>query len=198
MSKYLISSIACIISLVIVSCKQDPSSINGKSITSIKKEVIYTADGDKVDLGGDSIMKVFYFIKHAETDSQKVDPSLNEKGLARAAKLSGLLRKTYLDAVYTPISSRTLQTADSITQYKGLSNSIYTNNNAKEKFNELLKSPYKTRVLFICQSATMTPFVNYVYGKQHFKNVIPADQFDNLVVVVQQRDSSKQIYELKY
>ncbi len=186
------------ICLLLFSCKKDAKSFNGKTVDYIKKEIVHTKDGLELDLGGDSISKVFYLIRHAEKDTQKMDPPLNAEGYKRAAKLTSIMRQTYLDAVYTTLTSRTISTVDSITQYKGLSNSIYTATNIKETFQSMLKNPEIRKALIVGHTNTVTPIANFLYGKQYFNKIIDEKEFDNLYIIVEKRDSSKQIYELKY
>ncbi|MBK8112949.1 MAG: histidine phosphatase family protein [Saprospiraceae bacterium] len=144
------------------------------------------------------MLKVYYLIRHAEKDTQKTDPILSEAGIKRAERLTEIMRQSWLDAVYTTLTSRTMLTVDSITQYKGLSNNIYTNDNMKETFTGVMNSPTVNRVLIVGHSNTIPPLANFLYGKTHFQKTIDDKTYDNFIIVVQQRDSTKKVYELKY
>ncbi len=184
--------------ILYISCKNEVKNIKDQKIDFIKKEVVYTKDGKQIDLGGDSILKVFYMIRHAEKDTQKMNPPLSDLGINRAANLTNIMRKTYLNAVYSTYFTRTLQTVDSITQYKGLSNSIYTNDNMKETFTALKKSPDVNKVLIVGHTNTVTPLANFLLDKQHFKAILDEKEYDKFIIIVQKRDSTKQIYEFRY
>lgn len=184
--------------MTIFACKHDPLSFKGKVVKQIKKDVILTNDGKEINLGGDSISKVYYIIRHAENDTQKIDPPLSANGLQRKIRLNEIFRKTFLNAVYTTLDSKNMMTVDSVAQYKGLGYQIYTNGNIKETFAQLSKSPEVLKILIVGQSNTVPPIANFIYGKNYFNKLFDEKEFDNLIVIVQQRDSSKQIYELKY
>jgi 2,3-bisphosphoglycerate-dependent phosphoglycerate mutase len=183
-----------------VACKETitPENMKGKMIDFIKKEVVHTKSGETIDLKCDSLVKIYYLIRHAEKDTQRIDPSLNAKGFERAAKLNQIMKQTYLNAVYTTLTNRTIQTVDSITQYKGVSMSIYTKENLKEKFLELRNSNELNRVLITGHTNTITPIANFLSESQHFKKIIDEKEYDNLYIVTRYAKGSSKIYELKY
>ncbi len=192
--------IAILAFVTIVSCKQnlDPLTIKGEKIDFIKKEVIHTASGKTFDLKSDSLTKIYYLIRHAEKDTQRLDPPLNQLGLARAAKLTSIMRQTFLDAVYTTMTNRTLQTVDSITQYKGVSMSVYTKDNLKEKISELKTNEGYNKVLITGHTNTITPIANFLADSQYFKKIIDEKEYDNFYIVTKYKGGSSKIFELKY
>lgn len=197
MQKYLLPYFAILmIVLLIASCADKEPKSNTK-VSFIKKDIVHLEDGSEIKLG-DSLLKVYYLIRHAEKDTQKTDPILSEAGIKRAERLTEIMRQSWLDAVYTTLTSRTMLTVDSITQYKGLSNNIYTNDNMKETFTEVMNSPSVNRILIVGHSNTIPPLANFLYGKTHFNKTIDDKTYDNFIIVVQQRDSTKKVYELKY
>lgn len=197
MQKYLLPYYAILmIALLTVSCTEKEIKSNTK-VSFIKKDIVHLEDGSEIKLG-DSLLKVYYLIRHAEKDTQKNDPILSEAGVKRAERLTEIMRQSWLDAVYTTLTSRTMLTVDSITQYKGLSNNIYTNDNMKETFTEVMNSPSVNRILIVGHSNTIPPLANFLYGKTHFHKTIDDKTYDNFIIVVQQRDSTKKVYELKY
>lgn len=195
---YIRTALIFLIGTILFSCKQEPSQFKGEKIKFIKKEIVHTESGKEINLGGDSIKKVYYLIRHAEKDTQKVDPPLSNKGVERMIKLNKIFKNTFLDAVYSTFTSRTIQTIDSVGQYKGLTYSIYTDSNAKEKFSEVNKSLDVNKVLIVGHSNTIPPIANFLYGKKHFNTIFAETEYDNFLIIVEKRDSTKQIYELKY
>lgn len=184
------------ITVLAAACSEQESKSSTK-VAFIKKDIVHLEDGSEIKLG-DSLIKIFYLIRHAEKDTQKTDPVLSEAGIKRAERLTEIMRQSWLDAVYTSLTSRTMLTVDSITQYKGLSNNIYTNDNMKETFTEVLNSPSVNRALIVGHSNTIPPLANFLCGKTHFQKTIDDQTYDNFIIVVQQRDSTKKVYELKY
>ncbi|HRD09058.1 MAG: histidine phosphatase family protein [Saprospiraceae bacterium] len=196
MKQHLLSSIILVLTtLILFSCKQEKSEES--KIAFIKKNEVHFENGSTLQLG-DSLSKVYFLIRHAEKDTQKMDPPLNEAGKLRATKLTQMLRQSWLDAVYTTLTARTMMTVDSITQYKGLVNNIYTTSNMKETFTEVAASPNINRVLIVGHSNTIPPLANFLAGRTHFNKTIDEKAYDNFIIVVQKKDSTKQVYELKY
>lgn len=187
-----------IFSFAVFSCKVDPSALKGEKVKFIKKEIVYTESGKEIDLGGDSIKKVYYIIRHAEKDTQKIDPALSKIGNERKVRLNRIFKNSFLDAVYSTLTTRTIQTVDSVAQYKGLSYHIYTDANAKETFSEISKSSDVNKVLIVGHSNTVPPIANFLYGKKYFNSIFPETEYDNLLIIVEKQNGSKQIYELKY
>lgn len=197
MQKYLLPYFAILMIVLLTASCADKEPKSNTKVSFIKKDIVHLEDGSEIKLG-DSLLKVFYLIRHAEKDTQKTDPILSEAGIKRAERLTEIMRQSWLDAVYTTLTSRTMLTVDSITQYKGLSNNIYTNDNMKETFTEVMNSPSVNRILIVGHSNTIPPLANFLYGKAHFNKTIDDKTYDNFIIVVQQRDSTKKVYELKY
>ena len=116
----------------------------------------------------------------------------------RATKLTQMLRQSWLDAVYTTLTARTMMTVDSITQYKGLVNNIYTTSNMKETFTEVAASPNINRVLIVGHSNTIPPLANFLAGRTHFNKTIDEKSLRQFHHSSAEKDSTKQVYELKY
>ncbi|HRG66771.1 MAG TPA: histidine phosphatase family protein [Saprospiraceae bacterium] len=197
MQKHLLPYFAILMIVLLTASCADKEPKSNTKVSFIKKDIVHLEDGSEIKLG-DSLLKVFYLIRHAEKDTQKTDPILSEAGIKRAERLTEIMRQSWLDAVYTTLTSRTMLTVDSITQYKGLSNNIYTNDNMKETFTEVMNSPSVNRILIVGHSNTIPPLANFLYGKTHFNKTIDDKTYDNFIIVVQQRDSTKKVYELKY
>jgi phosphohistidine phosphatase SixA len=196
MKQHLLTRISLVLmTLMLFSCQQE--KLADSKIAFIKKNEVHFENGSTLQLG-DSLVKVYFLIRHAEKDTQKVDPPLNIAGKLRAAKLTQILRQSWLDAVYTTLTARTMMTVDSITQYKGLVNNIYTTSNMKETFTEVTASSNINRVLIVGHSNTIPPLANFLAGKTHFNKTIDEKAYDNFIIVVQKKDSTKQVYELKY
>jgi phosphohistidine phosphatase SixA len=189
----------CLITVLIWGCKENnPDTVKGKMIKAIKKEVVITESGEEINLGSDSLVKIIYLIRHAEKDTAKGDPFLNEAGIKRAAKLTNLMRQTFLDAVFSTYSNRTVQTIDSITQYKGLSMQIYANENLKTRFEEVKTGNEFNRILVVGHSNNIPAITNFLSDSKYFNKVIDEKVFDNFYIVTRYRGGSSKIWEFKY
>jgi phosphohistidine phosphatase SixA len=185
--------------LTIWNCKNNsPEAIKGTKIKAIKKEMVIAENGDEINLGSDSLVKIVYLIRHAEKDTAKNDPFLNKEGIARAAKLTNLMRQTFLDGVFSTYSNRTVQTIDSITQYKGLSMQIYSNENLKTRFEEVKKGNEFNRILVVGHSNNIPAIANFISDTKYFNKIIDEKEFDNLYIVTRYVGGSSKIWEFKY
>lgn len=187
----------CLLGITVFLFSCSPEKKQENKIDYIKKDAVYLTDGTVINLG-DSLMKVYYLIRHAEKDTMKNDPPLSKAGMERAARLTKIMRQSWLDAVYTTLTTRTMMTVDSITQYKGLSNHIYTTSNMKETFTEVKSSVDKNRVLVVGHSNTIPPLANFLLGKTHFNKTFGDEEYDHFIIITQGRDSTMQLREFKY
>jgi hypothetical protein len=61
-----------------------------------------------------------------------------------------------------------------------------------------MKSDEINKVLIVGHSNTIPPIANFLYGQKYFNTILPEKEFDNLLIIVEKRNKTKQIYELKY
>ncbi|WP_417443798.1 phosphoglycerate mutase family protein [Joostella sp.] len=112
-----------------------------------------------------------YFIRHAEKDrsepSEK-NPSLTEKGLARAKRWSEIFKNITFDAIYSTDYTRTIETA---------SPTAYTNNldiikYEPEELNtiEIFKKGYEN-VLVVGHSNTVPKLVNKLLKEDRYEDI---------------------------
>ena len=200
-SYFKISVIVLMCSVILISCKDDKSadqSLEGQEVKSIQNDVVKFVSGAELDLANDSFPKVYFLIRHAEKDTTSEELNLSEAGTERSYKLADMFRQTRLDAVYTTLFSRSIQTVDSLTQMKAMPFQPYLNQNMKERFTEMLNRPEEGRVLIVGHSNTVPAIVNFLAEKEIYNRTFEDDEYDNFIVLMRNKSGASIVYKLKY
>lgn len=188
--------------LFAIACKESQPSIKsiaGSYVSTIKKDVITLDDGKTYSLDAGSESYVYYLVRHAEKDTvPSNDPRLTEAGLQRSAKLYDILKGTRVDAVYSTMFMRTLETVDSVASAKGVSIKPYNPSGFKELHKTIVDSTSSKRILISGHSNTTPVFANYLSGTEYFTKSFEEDDYDNFLIVVDRGDKGKDIIPLKY
>lgn len=201
-----ISSIALFAVLVVcTSCKQeakdvDTSNLDGKYIDKIDKNTILFEDGSSFHIDEKKYNKTFVLIRHAEKDTSNhgQDPALSEAGLARSVRLADIFRGFRLDAIYSTFYTRTLYTVDSLADIKGLPTFPYENKSLKETVALIRGSLDQHNVLIVGHSNTMPVLANYILGEERYKQIWTENDYDNMIVIFENLDSTRTYLPLKY
>jgi phosphohistidine phosphatase SixA len=199
-SLFSFASIAVII-LLATSCKQDihKVSVNGKFIREVYQNTIITRDSQQLVLPEDSIVKVYYLVRHAEKDTLiKDEPPLTPAGLERAARIADILKGTRIDAIYSTMTMRTMLTADPLADIKAMKILPYDNKGLKQLLEEIKNSTTNNRVCIVGHSNTIPSIVNTLAGEDIFKNTFAEDEYDNFIMVVAKKSGQSDVYKLKY
>lgn len=178
--------------------KNDEVIFEGSKVESIQNDVIFFADGTKLDLSSDTISAVYFLIRHAEKDTTKEELPLSVEGLERAYRLADIFRSSRLDAIYTTLMSRSIQTIDSLAQMKALPYKPYLHKNMKERFSEMMKRPDEKRVLIVGHSNTIPAICNFLAGHEVFNRVFDENEYDKFIVVLRGKGGTSIVYKLKY
>lgn len=193
--------ISCLLIIVFQSCKpsNEVVSINGKHLKDIKSNVITTDEGDVLTLQEDSIAKIFYLVRHAEKDTvNKVDPLLSPEGNVRATKIADIMRGTRIDAIYSTMKLRSLYTVDSLADIKAMSVLPYDNQGLKNLLLDIKDSENFNRIFVVGHSNTIPSITNSLAGKPIFNKAFEEDEYDNFVIVVENKSGTTETYVLKY
>lgn len=70
MQKYFLPYIAILMIMVFIASCADKEPKSNTKVAFIKKDIVHLEDGSEIKLG-DSLLKVYYLIRHAEKDTQK-------------------------------------------------------------------------------------------------------------------------------
>jgi 2,3-bisphosphoglycerate-dependent phosphoglycerate mutase len=202
----IILSICCFITLVgsLTSCDKEPEVI---TITETKTDTLVIVDTliiiDTVNLI-DTVFEnfpdtstTFILVRHAETTGSGSNPNLSGDGQARATRLSQMLEKVNLDAIYSTNFNRTMQTAQPSSVAKGISITTYDPFAADALIDQVLLSFPKGAVLVVGHSNTIPDMLNQMVGADMFP-ALGESEYDNLFVVHVSDLGEAKVTHLKY
>ncbi len=142
------------------------------------------------------VVSTFYFIRHAEKDrsnSENVDPVLNQEGLGRAMQWAEVLDYVNIDAIYTTDYERTSMTATPTAVKKDIIVQFYS---PGEINIEQFKADNLGRNVLVVGHSNSTPdFVNKMIGEEKYASM---DDTDNAsLFIVQIVDNKTTDFQLK-
>ena len=189
--------------LLFYGCKQNPQvtieSISGKYLESIKKDQIIMEDGSVYDIPLTDSSYVYYLVRHAEKDTiPKNDPRLTQEGYDRASKLYDLLKGTRIDAIYSTMYMRTIETVNSLADAKGMKIMPYSPQGFKELHANLKENTDYKRIIISGHSNTTPVVANYLSDSNHFTASFDDSDYDNFIVVVENGQNDKTLIPLRY
>ncbi len=197
-----VSIVILLLAMLLSSCKDKeiPAvNIDGKTIKEIKSNMIYTQDGQIVELNEDSISKIFYLVRHAEKDTTVAgDPPLTEEGLHRATKIADIMRGTRVDAIYATMTLRTMFTADSLSDIKAMKILPYDNKTLKETLEKVKYDDEYNRIFMVGHSNTIPSIANTLAGRDVFTKIFDESDYGNFVIVVANKSGTSDVYKLRY
>lgn len=127
----------------------------------------------------------FYLIRHAEkdrTDKTNRNPNLNEKGLKRSYKWATYFKNIDLDAVYSTIYNRTMQTAKPISDSKKLEIKNY---DPSKMYDAIFQTATKGKTVLVVGHSNTTPaFVNKILGENKYEDINDNDNASLYIVTI--------------
>ena len=139
----------------------------------------------------------FILVRHAETTGSGSNPNLSVDGQARATRLSHMLDKVNLNAVYSSNFKRTTQTAQPTATAKALSVTIYDPTDPGNIASQVLHSYPLGAVLIVGHSNTIPELLNVLVGSNAFPD-ISESEYDNLFIVHVTALGDATVTHLKY
>lgn len=139
----------------------------------------------------------FILVRHAETTGSGSNPNLSADGQARATRLSQMLDKVNLNAVYSSNYKRTTQTAQPTAIAKGLSVTIYDPTDPGNIASQVLHSYPLGAVLIVGHSNTIPELLNVLVGSNTFPDIAESE-YDNLFIVHVSAIGEATVTHLKY
>lgn len=135
-------------------------------------------------LSAQDSLTTLILVRHAERANDGTqDPDISDAGKDRAKRLAALLRNTTVDAIYSTNYKRTMNTALPLLEMKGITVRTYEAMSA-HAIDRILES-HKGRTVAIVGHSNTTPWVvNYILGKEAYKNFSDDDYGNVLIVTV--------------
>lgn len=144
----------------------------------------------------DQAVSTFILVRHAEKDYGD-DPNLTEKGKARADRLSEMLKRVDLGAVYSTNTKRTMQTAEPPAEYHDLEIQQY---NALE-LNLLatrLRSRHRGETVLVVGHSNTTPALASILDKKEDYPRFSELDYTNLYVVTIPPKGETRVLKLRF
>lgn len=148
-----------------------------------------------------SCTRTYYVVRHAEkaetTDSvaknMQNDLPLSEAGKVRAIVLRDMLKKKNIEYIFSTNTSRTLSTAQPLSEIINVPVQQYTNKDTLDLFIERLQGLKKGNVLIVGHSNTIDEIVNTLVGSIQVPGDLKESEYDNLFVIKYKRFLNKKI-----
>lgn len=136
-------------------------------------------------------------VRHAEkADDGSRDPPLSEEGRQRSLRLSSMLAKTRIDAVYSTNFRRTRETAAPLLTAKRLDLQLY--DALKESaVNSILTANAGKTVVLVGHSNTIPWTINYLLRTSEYQN-FPDNAYGDLVIITLQQRGKGSLSWLTY
>ena len=145
--------------------------------------------------------EVVFLVRHAEKEIDSDEPGvgLSDAGHARAERLASLLREAGITAIYTSATRRTRQTAEPLAKMLGLKPKTYSVSRMMDgyDFGELIKDLRQEKVVLVVGHANTVPETIRQLGYSVPMEIPPAE-FDNLFILIPQKDGPPRLIHLHY
>lgn len=193
--RWLLMAVVCLA----IGCKTEVVDVNGMYIKSIERNTIHLEGEHSIELDNEVGSKVIYLVRHAEKDTlPKGNPILTPKGYERSFRLSEILKKTRLDAIYSTLYNRTMHTVDSLGSAKGIPTNIYQPKDLKQLGIDLTESKDLNKVIIAGHSNTTPAMANVLMDSMMIDAGFLESDYDNFLVVNLLSNGEKKLYQLRY
>jgi len=141
----------------------------------------------------------FILVRHAEKDLKQStnDPDLSEEGKARATRLSELLTKADIAAVYSTPYKRTQQTVEPAAKQRTLPVVSYQAM-VKEDVDLMIQKHAGQTILVSGHSNTIPNLINYLIGEDKYKNFADDDYGNIVIVSITERGKNAKVVWMRY
>ena len=137
--------------------------------------------------------KAVFIVRHGEKFSEE-NERLTDAGKARATRLATILKDSGIAAVYSTETERTIGTAKPLADLLGQKVRIYPNPSALV---ETLRHENAADIVLVVGHSNSVPALLESLGCTE-KISIASDEYDNLFVVVPQKDGKPLLLRLRY
>jgi len=137
------------------------------------------------------------FVRHAEkANDGGSDPELSAEGMKRASRLSEVLAKQGIDAIYSTDFKRTKNTVSPLAARLKLTVVIYTSATA-EYLRDIVQK-YKGGTVVICGHSNTTPAMVNLLTRSETMKQFDDDDYNNLIIVSVTVDGGAKVTRLTY
>ena len=140
--------------------------------------------------------EAIYVVRHAERADDSADAELSSEGMRRSNNLSALLASAGVNRIFTSERKRTIQTAAPLAKALRIESAIVDASDEDALIQRVRASRPSDRVLIVGHSNTVPSIIRRLGAKESI--TIPDAEFDNLFIVVPQKNAPSTLLRLKY
>lgn len=140
--------------------------------------------------------EVIYIVRHAERADQSADSALSSQGIRRADRLRDMLRDAGVTRIFTSELQRTIATAAPLAAARHLTPRSVPAADAAALAASINATGPRDRVLVVGHSNTVPALLRALHVDASI--TIPDDDYDNLFIVVPQKEGRPVLLRLKY
>lgn len=138
-----------------------------------------------------------YFVRHAEKEKNKDNPSLTEEGKTRANRLAKMLQDIPLSAIYSSDYKRTKETAEPSANQQNLEITLYNPSDLESTAQNLIANNEGKNVLVVGHSNTTPALINIMSPSQKAAP-IEESEYDNLYILNINTFGTTNLIQLRY
>ncbi len=146
----------------------------------------------------DGNLTTFILVRHAEKIDNSKDPALSEAGYDRVKKLTEILSRVELDAVYSTSFKRTRETIQPLADANNVSIRGYDYQNPDSQIKEWFEIHSGETVLISGHSNTTPAFANSLLAEQYFDGNFEEDDYGNILIVSIGKNGERKLLHLRY
>lgn len=139
----------------------------------------------------DAEVTTYYFIRHAEKDTQNPDnedPELTEAGIERAQKWAEAFREVEFDLIFSSNYKRTLNTAKPIADSQEKEIEFF---NTEKLNDEGFQQKTKGKTVLVVGHSNLNPeFVNYIIQEEKYED-LDEKEYGSLFIAIIHPDGSR-------
>jgi broad specificity phosphatase PhoE len=143
-----------------------------------------------------SAQEAIYIVRHAEREDQSADSALSTAGIGRSYKLRDALRDAGVTRIFTSELRRTIDTAAPLAAAIKVTPQQISGGDTAALATRIGASDARDRVLVVGHSNTVPALLAALHVEPSI--AIGDDEYDNLFIVVPQRDGRPVLLRLKY
>jgi broad specificity phosphatase PhoE len=140
--------------------------------------------------------EAIYIVRHAEREDQSADAALSTDGIGRSYKLRDALRDAGITRIFTSELRRTIDTAAPLAAAIKVTPQQVPSGDTAALAARIGASEARDRVLVVGHSNTVPALLAALHAEPSI--AIRDDEYDNLFIVVPQKDGRPVLLRLKY
>jgi broad specificity phosphatase PhoE len=140
--------------------------------------------------------EAIYIVRHAERADQSADSPLSTDGVGRSYKLRDTLKDAGINKIFTSELRRTIETAEPLAKADHVTPRIVAAADLDKLVASITATGAHDRVLVVGHSNTIPALLKALHVEAAI--TIGDDQYDNLFIVVPQKEGRPVLLRLKY